>query len=77
MTVKVDKEGRILLPNAKPGDVFSVEVSDEKILLTRLAFAESKLVRARKVRGIWMGAKGVKIDSREIVAAIHADRETK
>jgi bifunctional DNA-binding transcriptional regulator/antitoxin component of YhaV-PrlF toxin-antitoxin module len=40
MTVKVDKKGRVLLPGAKPGDVFTVEVSDEKILLTKLPLAE-------------------------------------
>ena len=37
--------------------------------------SESKLVRARKVRGLWVGAKNVKIDSKAIVDSIRRDRE--
>ena len=77
MTVKTDEKKRIVLPSAKPGDVFNVELAGGKILLTKLVPAESKLVRARKVKGVMMGAAGVEIDSDSVVAAIRADREAR
>jgi hypothetical protein len=77
MTVKTDEKRRVVLPNAKPGDVFNVELSSGKILLTKLVPAESKLVRARKVKGVVMGAADVEIDSQAIVDAIRADREAR
>lgn len=77
MTVKTDEKRRVVLPSAKPGDVFNVELSNGKILLTKLVPAQSKLVRARKVKGIVMGALDVEMDAQEIVEAIRADREAR
>jgi hypothetical protein len=77
MTVKTDEKRRVVLPSAKPGDVFNVELSGGKILLTKLVPVESKLVRARKVKGIVMGAVDVEIDPTAIVDAIRADREAR
>lgn len=77
MTVKADDKKRVVIPNAKPGDVFNVEFSNGKVLLTKLAPVQSKLVKPRKVKGIWMGAEGVEIVPEEIVAAIQADRESR
>ena len=64
-----------MLPSAKRGDVFNVELSGGKILLTKLVPAESKLVRARRVKGIVMGAADVEMNPAAIVNAIRADRE--
>jgi hypothetical protein len=75
MTVKADEKKRVVIPTAKPGDVFKVELSGGKILLTKLVPAESQLVRARRVKGIVMGSEDVEINSKEIVDAIQADRE--
>jgi hypothetical protein len=77
MTVKTDEKKRIVLPSAKPGDVFNVELSGGKILLTKLIPAEPKLVRARRVRGMVMGSQDVEINPQEIVDAIRADREAR
>ena len=77
MTVKTDEKRRIVLPSAQPGDVFNVELSGGKILLTKLVPAGSKLVRARKVKGLVMGSDEVEIDSKAIVDAIRADREAR
>jgi len=77
MTVKTDEKRRVVLPSAKPGDVFNVEFSNGKILLTKLVPAESRLVRARKVKGVVMGAQDVEMDPEAIVAAIRADREAR
>jgi hypothetical protein len=78
VTIKADKKGRVLIPSAKPGDVFDVEFfNDGKILLTRGVQIKSKLVRARKVKGLWMGAAGLKLDPGATVAAIRADREAR
>lgn len=78
MTVKTDDKKRIVLPTAKPGDVFKVELSPGgSILLTKLAPAQSKLVRARKVNGIVMGSAEVELDPESIVASIRADRESR
>jgi len=77
MTVKTDEKRRVVLPSAKPGDVFNVELSGGKILLTKLVPVQSKLVRARKVKGIVMGSADVEIDPAEIVDSIRADREAR
>jgi hypothetical protein len=77
VTVKADEKKRVVLPSAKPGDVFNVEVSAGKILLTKLVPTESKLVRARKVNGLVMGAEGIELDPEAIVNAIRADREAR
>jgi len=77
MTVKTDEKRRVVLPSAKPGDVFNVELSGGKILLTKLVPAQSKLVRARKVKGIVMGSADVEIHPAEIVDSIRADREAR
>ena len=77
MTVKADDKKRIVLPTAKPGDVFNVEVSGGTILLTKLVPVQSKLVRARKVKGMVMGAADVELDPAAIVDAIRADREAR
>jgi hypothetical protein len=77
MTVKADEKKRIVIPSAKPGDVFNVELSGGKILLTKLVPSESKLVRARRVKGIVMGSEDVEINSNEIVDSIRADREAR
>lgn len=77
MTVKADEKKRVVLPSAKPGDVFNVELSGGNILLTKLVPSEPRLVRARRVKGVVMGAADVEIDSKEIVDAIRADREAR
>lgn len=78
MTVKTDDKKRVVLPNAKPGDVFSVDFSaDGKITLTKLVPAEPRLVKPRKVSGRWMGAKEARPDRQAIVDAIRADREAR
>ncbi len=77
MRVKADEKRRIVLPSAKPGDVFNVQFSEDKILLTKLVPAKSKLVRARRVKGIVMGAANVEIDPEAVMDAIRADREAR
>lgn len=77
MTIKADEKRRVVLPSAKAGDVFDVQLCGGKILLTKLVPAESKLVRARKLKGIVMGAADVELDSQAVVEAIRADRETR
>ena len=75
MTIKADEKSRVVLPVTKPGDVFNVELSDGKIVLAKSVSSAPKLFRARRVKGIVMGAKGVVIDSKAIVNAIRLDRE--
>ena len=75
VTIKADKKCRVVLPGTKPGDVFNVELSSGKIILTKLVSTAPKLFRARRVKGIVMGARDVEINSDVIVDAIRADRE--
>lgn len=78
MTVKTDDKKRVVLPTAKPGDVFSVNLTaDGKITLTKLVPAEPRLVKPRKVNGRWMGAAEARPDRQSIVDAIRADRESR
>ncbi len=75
MIIKADQKCRVVLPGAKAGDVFDVELLEGKIILTKLVSTAPKLFRARRVKGIVMGAKDVEINSKAIVEAIRADRE--
>jgi hypothetical protein len=77
VTVKTDDKKRVVLPTAKPGDVFDVDFSAGKITLTKLVPAEPKLVKPRKVNGRWMGAAEARPDHQAIVDAIRADRDSR
>jgi hypothetical protein len=78
MTVKADSKNRVRLTAARPGDVFQVEVSAGGIItLVRLAPAEPKLVKPRKVNGRLMGAKEARPNRQAIVDAIRMDREAR
>jgi bifunctional DNA-binding transcriptional regulator/antitoxin component of YhaV-PrlF toxin-antitoxin module len=47
MTVTADSKRRIVLPSAKPGDLFEVEFSGEgKLVLTRLEPIEQRQAKA-------------------------------
>jgi hypothetical protein len=78
MTVTADSRKRIILAEARPGDRFDVQASDEGVFLVRrLEPAElAPLVRARKVKGRWVGAN-VKLDRAAIVDAIRLGREAR
>lgn len=75
MTVKTNDRKRVVLPTAKPGDVFQVDVLQGGIMLTRLAPVEPKLVKPRRVKGRLMGAEEARPGRQEIVNAIRVDRE--
>ena len=59
-----------------PGDMFLREVSGDTITFRKLSAAEPPLVRARKVKGKWMGAK-IELRDEQIVEAIRRDREAR
>ena len=73
MTIKADAQARVVLPNAKPGDVFEVQLFDGGILLTKAATAKSKVLRARRAKAVVMGAKSVEIDRQSVFEVICAD----
>lgn len=78
MTVKADDKKRVVLPTARPGDMFDVDFSPEgKITLTRLVPAEPRLVKPRKVNGRWMGAPEARPSHQAITDAIRDDRESR
>ena len=78
MTVTADSRKRIILAEASPGDRFDVRASAEGVFLVRrLEPAElAPLVKARKVRGRWVGAN-VTLDRAAVVNAIKLDREAR
>jgi hypothetical protein len=57
-----------------PGDSFVREINGNIVTFRKMQPAEPPLVRARKVKGRWVGAD-IKIPREEIVKAIHRDRE--
>ena len=59
-----------------PGDSFLREVAGDTVTFRRLQPAEPPLVRARKVKGRWIGAK-VDISRDAILRAIREDRESR
>lgn len=76
MTVKADTKMRIILPTAKSGDVFNVEISaDGKIVLTKVVSAESIVVRPQRVNGRLQPPAGVRPSRGTIAAAVRLDRD--
>ena len=63
-------------PGFQPGDSFAREVSGNTVTFHKLEPAEVPLVRARKVKGKWMGAP-VRLSRKAIVEAIREDRESR
>jgi hypothetical protein len=61
-------------PEFKPGDSFVREIKGETVVFRRLQVVEPPLVRARKIRGKWMGA-GIKQSRQGIIDSIREDRE--
>ena len=59
-----------------PGDSFSREVSGNTVVFRKLEPIEPPLVRARKIKGRWVGAP-VKLSPQAIVEAIRQARESK
>ena len=50
MTVTADDRKRVVLPAAKPGDRFDLEVSGDKMVLTRLVLATDKPEQVKLVK---------------------------
>jgi hypothetical protein len=63
-------------PEFQPGDAFLREVNGETVTFRKLAPVEKPVVRARKVKGRWVGA-AVNYSQDEIVRAIRSDRESR
>jgi len=71
MTTRADSKKRIVLPAAKPGDVFDVQRQGEgQFLLVRLAPPESKVrkTRAQCLRAIAAAPLSPRMDWRELRA---------
>ena len=73
--VTVDDYNRVRLPDVKPRQKFSVEAGNNRIVLALVEEVDVPLVKARKVKGRWIGAEGVKVDRKAVVDAIREDRE--
>ena len=73
--VTVDDYNRVRLPDVKPRQKFSVETGNNRIVLALVEEKDVPIVKARKVKGRWIGAEGVKVDRKAVVDAIREDRE--
>jgi hypothetical protein len=71
MTVTADNEKRVLLPAARPGDRFDVEVSPEGFVLRRVepVTAPAKVV-IEKRQGFTVGRLGHPIDEQALRNAL-------
>ena len=63
-------------PEFNPGDSFLREVNGDLITFRKLQPAEVPLVRARKIKGHWVGA-AINLSRHEIIEAIKRDRESR
>ena len=63
-------------PGFEPGDSFLREVNGETVTFRKLAPMEGPVLRARKVKGRWVGA-AIRPSRQAIVDAIRADRESR
>lgn len=62
--------------NFHPGDSFAREISGDTVIFRKLQPLEAPLVRARKVKGRWIGAK-VNLSRDAILHAIRDDRDSR
>ena len=78
MKLVADENGRLACRSLfTPKKAFSAERQpDGSIRLIELVEREIPVVRARKVKGRWVGA-AIRLDRSAIVRAIKADRETR
>jgi hypothetical protein len=63
-------------PPFAPGDSFVREVAGDTVIFRKLQPSEPPLVRARKVKGRWVGAK-VNLSRDAIVRAVRDDRDSR
>jgi hypothetical protein len=63
-------------PAFRPGDSFLRQVSGDTVVFRKLQPVEPPLVRARKVKGRWIGA-AVKLPRQGILDALREDRESR
>jgi hypothetical protein len=71
MTVTADNEKRVLLPAARPGDRFDVEVSSDGFVLRRIEpLTEPAKVVIEKQNGFTVGRLGHPIDEQALKNAL-------
>ena len=77
MKLVADDNGRLACKSLfTPKKAFSAERQpDGSIRVVELVEKEAPVVRARKVKGRWIGAN-VKLDRAKVISAIRADRES-
>ena len=63
-------------PAFAPGDSFSREIAGDTVTFRKLQPAEPPLVRARKIKGRWMGAK-IDLSRDAILRAVREDRDSR
>ena len=78
MKLVADDNGRLACKSLfTPKKAFSAErQADGSIRVVELVEKEAPVVRARKVKGRWIGAE-VKLDRAKVISAIRADRESR
>jgi hypothetical protein len=78
MKLVADDNGRLACKSLfTPKKAFSAERQpDGSIRVVELVEKEAPVVRARKVKGRWIGAE-VKLDRAKVISAIRADRESR
>jgi phage FluMu protein gp41 len=72
MTAVADNKKRVTIRTARPGERFDVQVSGEKIILTRLALAQPQAAKVRIERrdGFSVGVLEKPIDEQAISNAL-------
>ena len=78
MKLVADDNGRLACKSLfTPKKAFSAERQPEgSIRVVEVVEKEAPVVRARKVKGRWIGAE-VKLDRAKVISAIRADRESR
>jgi len=75
-TATVDDKKRVRLPNARPGQVFAVEMDGGKVVLTPVEKVEPKPRRQRLIKtDFGRLILSERLPDDEIVAAIRQDRD--
>jgi len=75
--VRVDEKQRVRLPQAKPGQIFSIEANEGRIVLVEVIPKEIPLVKSVRVKGKLRPPPGFRPSKDLIAAAVRADRDAR
>lgn len=75
MKLRTDNRARLYGRDIlKPNTDYQAEIEGNRVVLVEMVPIQPRIVRARKVKGRWMGA-AINLDRKAVAAAVRAERD--